>query len=116
MKINVRQVINKSKTGQKLDPQKIKKIMSLLNRIQLRQYLILLREVRKKELVVIETPISSANLGIDITHFFKKIFKDKDLDFVEDKNLIGGIRVTVNDDILDLSFKGILQRLYDYDR
>lgn len=118
MNINIKKLVLKCKTKNKLDAKKIKKAASFLNRAQLRLFLMMLREERKKELVTIETPVSRKVLikNTKLTASLKKKLGKQDIEFVENKELLGGIIIRVEDRILDLSFKGALDRIYDYYR
>lgn len=110
MKKNVKLLVLKSKTNDKLDAGKIRKIAARLTRAQLREYLMLLRQERSREKVIVETPLDPNLIRKNLTPFFRKRSKDKEIEFLENKELIGGLKIQVNDDVLDSSFKNILEK------
>lgn len=109
---NAKQAFSKSKTEGKLDPKKIRNILPKLTRLELRDYLLLLKQERNREKVIVEVPITQSLLGSQMVDFFKKKFPGKELEFIKNKNLIGGLRIQANDQVLDLSIKKILESLY----
>lgn len=109
MKKNIKRLILLSRTKGKLDIDKIKKIITFLTRTELKEYLMLLREERRREKVIIEMPINQRLIEKNLKSFFKRKFKDKELEFIENKALLGGIRIVDNDNVLDYSFKNILE-------
>lgn len=102
-----------SKTDGKLDFKKIKENLSRLNRAELRAYLLLLKQERNREKATIEVPLDESLIGSELVAFFKKKFPGKELEFVKNKNLIGGFRVRTDDKTLDLSLKTIIEKLYE---
>lgn len=111
-------IIEACKTRGKLDSKKVKKVASLLTRSELRSFILILREERKKELVTIEVPLKENDLGRNskLIGFLKNKFEGLDIEFVENKELLGGLIVEKDNRILDLSFKGALGKLYEHFR
>lgn len=103
----------KSKTSGKLDWRKIQQNVSCLNRAELRDYLLLLKQERNREKTTIEVPLDKSLLGLELVTLLKKKFPDKELEFLKNKNLVGGLKIRSEDKILDLSLKRILERLYE---
>lgn len=118
MKLNIRKLILGCKTKGRLDSKKVKKVVPFLSRSKLRLFLITLREERKKELVIIESPVSDKVLmkNTRLISYLKRKLGKHDIEFVENKEVLGGIILRVEDRILDLSFKGALDKLYEYYR
>lgn len=110
MKKNIKRLLLESKTRGKLDINKIKKNITFLTRTELKEYLMLLREERGREKVVIQMPVDQRFVGKSLKSFFKRKFKNKELEFIENKALLGGIRIEDNDNVLDYSFKNILEQ------
>ncbi len=111
MKKNIKQLVDLSKTGGKLDWKKIKKIAVRLSRSELKNYLLLLKIAREKEKMLVETPLGSMWTKNNLAAFFKKNFKDREIIFAQNKELLGGIRVTFDNNVFDMSINGLLKRL-----
>lgn len=98
----------------KLDAQKIKKIVPFLNKVELRQFIIFLKQLRKKEKITVETPLAPVTIWASFVPFLKKKFKNKEIELLENKELIGGLKIRVEDNTLDLSVKGIFDKFNSY--
>lgn len=107
MKKNIKLLLLRSKKRGKLNVSRIRQIASQLPKSQLREYLLLLKQARQREKVVVEVPIDRSQVEQSTIVSLKKRFKGREIEFVKNKELIGGLRLSVDDNVLDLSFKGI---------
>lgn len=109
MKKDIKKIFELSLTGGKIDTKKLQNYAKLLSRAELKEYLFWLKRKREQELVTVEVAQDVKGLK----PILSKRFKGKEIAIVHNSNLIGGIRIRYEDNILDLSFSGILQELYN---
>lgn len=109
MKKDIKKIFNASLTGGKIDTKKVQNYARLLVRTELKEYLFRLKRKREQELVEVEVAGEIKNLE----PLLGKKFKGKEVAIIENPNLLGGIRIRYDDNILDLTFKGILEELYN---
>lgn len=87
------------------------RLIKKLTRTQLRRFLITLREKRHEQMVTIETPLEENEIDKKLIILLKKRFKGKTLEFVKNRKLLAGMRISTNHNVLDLSVEGIFQQL-----
>lgn len=80
-----------------------------------------LRKIINKEDGVVDVKVSSATrltgkLRVELTHFLKKKYKAEEvlLEEMVDELLLGGIKVEVDDEVLDLTIKNKIGQLQAY--
>jgi F-type H+-transporting ATPase subunit delta len=114
----------KGKTGHALLAQ-LQKVVEILNTKRLLsqapQILASLRKIINKEEGIVEAKVSFAgkltpNAKAHIEHALKKRYKAKDvvLHDMEDKSLIGGFKIEVGDELLDLSIRNKINKLQEH--
>lgn len=80
-------------------------LVAKLTRGELKLFLKYLEKEINKDRIIISVADGLTN---DIKNKLKEIFKDKTLIFHEDKILGAGIKVKVQDDLIDMSVKGLI--------
>jgi hypothetical protein len=105
------QLIEQCLTNKKLDNKKVEKIAQQLTRTQLKAYIDGLKRFVSKNTVVVE---SAGKLSAATREEFVKLFKDKDVVFRHNPELIVGTRIIDNDIIYELNLKDTLQHMKQY--
>ncbi len=89
----------------------VEKIVNLLKRKDLKQYIRALKMREKESSIVIDTPLP---LTDEERLFLEKIFVGKRIENRINPELLLGIRVTNNDNIYDVSLKSKLENIISY--
>ena len=101
-----------SYTNNNLDAKKVSRIGKLFNRTQLKRYIQFLKNLEKSKTVIVA--MSQVNVKNSLESELIKIFPGKKLQFLEDKSLIAGLKLTDNDTIYDFNLKNTLENLVSY--
>ena len=110
-KNDTNELIKNSITNGKIDDEKTNKIANNLNRKSLKQYVRILKKLKKKKKVIVEIPLASKDEFIkDIA----ELFPNKTVIIREDPTLLLGLRITSEDDVLELNLKHEFEKLIQY--
>ncbi len=113
MKIReIKKLAEQSFTNGNLDVKKIKKIIDLLGKKQLKVYIKFLKKLENERLVWVFTPMDKVE--DKITDKIKSIFPNKKIEYVSDSNLIVGLRIIDNDMVYEFNLKDSLDNLITY--
>ncbi len=108
----LKQLVQISYEGNKLDQTKVDNIAHLLNRKDLRKYIKVLK-AREKELTV-ELAIPNGTNDAEYIKRFQPLFADKKIRVTKDPNLLLGARITDNDIVYDLSLQSSMNQLQNF--
>ena len=108
----IKKLAEQSFTYGNLDVKKIKKVISLLGKKQLKTYIKFLKKLENENLVWVFTPIGKVENKI--TGKIKNMFPNKKVKYVADYSLIAGLRVIDNDMIYELNLKDFLGNMITY--
>lgn len=100
-------------SGNKINEKIVKLASGKLKKSELKVYLKSLKNMQKKKVLKVYVP-SKKLISRDIENRLVKFFKNKELNFIEDKSLIAGIRVVDNDMIYELNLKDSFENLIEY--
>lgn len=92
-----------------LDAKKVSKITSLISKADLKQYINMLRQVEKKNTLMISSPIDYKN-----QNDFKKMFPNKKIIFKNEPSLLLGIKIVDNDMIYDFTLKNTFEKIINH--
>ena len=110
-KNDTNELIKNSITNGKIDDEKTNKIANNLNRKSLKQYVRILKKFEKSKKVIVEIPLASKDEFIkDIA----ELFPNKTVIIREDPTLLLGLRITSEDDVLELNLKHEFEKLIQY--
>src|SRR3989338_695165 len=113
MKIReIKKLAEQSFTNENLDIKKIKRIIGLLGKKQLKIYIKFLKKLENERLVWVFTPMDKVE--DKITGKIKNMFPNKKIEYVTDPSLIAGLRVIDNDMVYEFNLKDSLDNLIAY--
>ncbi|MCL4418554.1 F0F1 ATP synthase subunit delta [Patescibacteria group bacterium] len=105
----------RSFTKNNIDYKKVKSITRLLKRSELKKYIKILKSIEKKNTVYFSLPVESKDkISKDTLEYLKKIFPQKNIEYVFDPSLMAGIRILDNDLVYDFSIKNSLKNLVSH--
>lgn len=114
----------KGKTGHELE-QSLEKVTRFLSKRRLlskkEEILHFLKKIINKEEGILDTTVSSVErltgkTRVELEHFLKKKYNAKEV-FMEEKldpSLLGGIKIEMNDEVIDLTLKNKIGQLQAY--
>lgn len=108
----IKKLAEQSFTYGNLDVKKIKRVISLLGKKQLKAYLKFLKKLENEKLVWVFTPMDKVEDRI--TGKIKTMFPNKKIKYVTDSSLIAGLRVVDNDMVYEFNLKDSLNNLIIY--
>jgi F0F1-type ATP synthase delta subunit len=108
----IKQLAQVSYTSGHLDVKKVNRITKLLNRHELKTYLKYLKAFEKAKNV--EINLTDIGLKTNLSKELRKLFPDKNVNFIEDPSLIAGLKIVDNDNIYDFSLKNTFKNLVSY--
>jgi hypothetical protein len=97
-----------SYTKEKLDVKKASRIANLLTKVDLRRYIKYLKLIEKSKNI---TVVLSNKIDKNMENKFKKIYKDKNVTFIYDPDLILGVKILDNDFIYEYNLKDTINKL-----
>lgn len=109
-KKQLKKLLKKSYTGNKLDSEKVEVIANALERHELKEYIKGLKLTEKKESIVISLPYLPSN---EEKNKFDLLYPKKQIIYDIDPSLMIGVRITNNDIITDYSMENALDTLLD---
>ena len=113
MKIaEIKKLAEQSFTTGNLDIKRIKRIIALLNKKQLKTYIKFLKKLENEKVLWVFTPMDKVENKI--TGKIKNMFPNKKVKYVADYSLIAGLRVIDNDMIYELNLKDFLGNMITY--
>ena len=117
MKINrTKTLVISSYKNEHLDPKIVALIADHLNRQSLKQYIHLLKQEESKKQIIITSPKSLTNAEKQIV---MQQFPKKNIIYVLDPSMLGGIRIADQDSVYEMSLKqtfhDIIRHLSKYD-
>jgi hypothetical protein len=98
-----------SYTKNKLDIKKINKIIRYFTKSDLKKYIKYIKLIEKTNNITVE--ISSLLEKEKIMRKIKKIYPNKNISVIENKEIIAGVRITDNDIIYEANLKNKLESL-----
>lgn len=110
-KDDINKLIKQSTTDNKLDDKKTSIIASELNRKSLKQYIRELRKFEKSKKVTIEIPQNQNNLLKDD---LQSLFPGKEIEIIENPELILGLKIISGDDVMELNLAHKLGELVSF--
>lgn len=102
-------LINASYKGSNLDQKIVNRIVSLLNRSDLKKYINELKMMEDKKNLKITCPVGSQNL-----EKFEKMFPNKKIILKSDPTLFLGVRIVDNDIVYDFTLKNSFDKILNY--
>lgn len=111
-KKQIRGLVQASYTNDELDQKKINRIVKLLNRFELKEYLKLVKMFEKSKTLTVYAPSIRTVLAVKTE--LSKMFKGKKVELKEDKKLIAGIKIIDNDNVYDFNLRNNLKNLVSY--
>ena len=92
-----------------IDIKKIKRIVPLLRKRELKTYIKFIKNLENERLVWVFTPMDKVESKI--TGKIKSMFPNKKIEYVTDPSLIAGLRVIDNDMVYEFNLKDSLDNL-----
>ena len=102
-KKQIKKLANLSYSKNKLIKDYVYKIVKILNREELKQYIKTIKNIENNKIVTLIT--SDIKNPAGIVNEVKKLFPDKKIIVKEDKSIIAGIRLINKDTIYDFNLK-----------
>lgn len=111
-KKQIKKLANLSYNKNNLSKDYVDKIVKILSRLELKQYIKAIKNVENnKTITLITSDIKNPkNIGNEV----KKLFPHKKIIVKEDKSIISGIRLINKDTIYDFNLKNTLENLVSY--
>lgn len=107
MKNNIKLLATSSYTKNKLDKEKVAKVVKNLTKKELREYIRILKDIESKNTVIAYLPSLSQKSEL-LERELKKNFSDKKIEFREDNSLIAGIKIIDYDNVYNLNLKNAI--------
>ncbi len=92
---------------------RISKIIKHLNKPELRHYIKLLKMLEKQKTISIILPKTTLKQRNDVIKKFAKIYKNKKIDILENKDMVLGIKIIDNDLIYEYNLNHTLNNIKD---
>lgn len=108
----IKKLAEQSFTYGNLNVKKIKKVITLLGKKQLKTYIKFIKKLENERLVWVFTPMDKVE--DKITGKIKGMFLNKKIKYVKDSSLIAGVRVVDNDMVYEFNLKDSLDNLITY--
>lgn len=105
----------KSFTKNNIDYKKVKSIARLLKRSELKKYVKILKSIEKKNTVYFSLPVGNRDkISKDTLEYLKRLFPQKNIEYVFDPSLMAGIKILDNDLVYDFSIKNTFKDLISH--
>ncbi len=104
-------LIDLSYTKGVLDKEKTLTIASILSRKELKDYIRKLKDFENQKKVIVTTPVEVSEQE---KKTLSKNFEKKNLEFLIDPDILGGIKIQENDIIYEVSLKKTLDDMIDF--
>ncbi|OGH13386.1 MAG: hypothetical protein A3H50_02415 [Candidatus Levybacteria bacterium RIFCSPLOWO2_02_FULL_37_10] len=105
----IKKLAQSSFSKDKLDTEKIKKAVTLLNRSQLKAYIKYMKTMEAQRTVKVYIPLKKPTNDMDKK--IKRTFLTKKIEYISDPDLIAGIRIIDDDIIYEFNLKDSLENL-----
>ncbi len=112
IKKEIKKLALASYTNDKLDKQKVNRIVKHFTRSELKSYIKYLKLNEKTKNIIVE--VSSLSGKEQIMKQIKKYYPNKNISLLENKEIIAGIKITNNDIIYEANLKSKLENLVKY--
>ncbi len=96
----------------KIDIKRIEKIVKLLKKSELRQYIKYLKAIEKTK--TIKAILPNKNNQKECEKMLKKVYKGKNVDFDYDENMIIGLKIIDNDLIYEYNLKDTIDKISNH--
>ncbi len=106
---HIKKLAEQSFKKNSLDLKTIKKIITKLNRRDLKAYIKFLKKLENERIIQVFTPINK--IDDKVINKIKNMFPNKEIEHIEDSSLIAGIRIVDNDMTYDFNLKDSLDNL-----
>ncbi len=110
MKKIISQLVGVSYTRGNLDPEKVEKIATFLNRKMLKLYIKALKTREKQESVFVD---SAFTMGNAYQSMFEDLYPDKKIIYNTDDSLVSGVKITNGDLIYEMSIRSALEKILE---
>lgn len=105
----------RSFTKNNIDYKKVKSITRLLKRSELKKYIKILKSIEKKNTVYFSLPVESRDkISKDTLEYLKRLFPQKNIEYIFDPSLMAGIKILDNDLVYDFSIKNTFKDLISH--
>jgi F0F1-type ATP synthase delta subunit len=111
-KKQIKNLVTASYTRETLDSKKVSRIVKILTRLELKEYIKEIRNRETSKTLFVFVPSISAKEYLKKT--FKRLFPEKTVEFKEDQSLIAGMRIVNNDNVYDFNLRNNLENLVSY--
>lgn len=105
----INKLILASYDGNSLDPARVNKIASLLNKSDLKRYINGLKVTEKKRCLFVSSPINNHNVKK-----FEKLFPNKRIIFKKTPSLMLGMQIVDDDNIYQFTLKNTLEEMVNH--
>jgi hypothetical protein len=109
--IQLKKLALASYTKEKLDIRKVNRLISFLKKTDLRRYIKYLKLIEKSKNITVVLP---SKIDIKTENSFKKVYKDKNVNFVYDPSLILGLKILDNDFVYEYNLKDTIGQLSNF--
>ncbi len=110
MKHIISQLVMASYTKGSLDPEKVDKIATFLNRKMLKLYIKALKSREIQDSIFVDAPFAIANT---CEIMFEDLYPDKKIIYNTDESLVSGVKITNGDLIYEMSIKNALEKILE---
>lgn len=111
VKKDIKKLAEMSYNNNELNIDRVDEIVKHLNRKELRLYINSLKKVEKRKTVYIE---SASELNEKYKDELINLYGSKKVQFIENKDLLLGLRITENDMVYNLNLENSLQQFTKY--
>ncbi len=109
----IRKIAQNSFINGKLDKKVIAKVTRTFTRREFKTYVRALRIITKKRVVKVYVP-NKRLVTREIKNSLLNFFQEKELDFIEEPEILAGIRIVDNDMIYELNLRDSLENMINY--
>ncbi|MCL4387484.1 hypothetical protein M1307_03795 [Patescibacteria group bacterium] len=112
-KKQIKDLALQSYTANNLDSKKVNKVVRVLKKKELRQYIKSLKNLEKERMIKVILPDLKMNQD-ELTRQFKKVFPNKRIVYEIDPTLIVGLKIIDNDLVYNLNLRDTLKQINSY--
>ena len=110
MKKIISQLVGASYTKGNLDPEKVDKIATFLNRKMLKLYIKALKSREKQDSIFVDAPFTIEDA---YENMFEDLYPNKKIIYNTDESLVSGVKITNGDLIYEMSIKSALEKILE---
>jgi len=108
----IKKLVVASYTRDALDSKRVNRIVKLLTRSELKEYIKGIRNQERSRTLFAFAPKVSAKENLK--KVLKKLFPDKRIEVKEDQSIIAGVRIVNSDNVYDFNLRNNLENLVSY--